>query len=542
VAAALRSLDVVALALLTLSVRHGRDDTTLAEVLLLEPAEVARRRTAAMDALAAELGVDSISESTIAEGLAHGSPDRFLAPSRHPATGNGLPHGNGARSRNSAAASVAAPLRAPAPAPTRRIPATLPAPQAAPPPKAPPPRRPPRTRRPRRGPRFAFLAAVVALVAGGAYVLLETKPWESGRTKPPIAGETPRPIVNGPSSPTDTRPVPGIHPKVVDNVYAFASSTQLSPAVQGITPRVYIPEAGDGVVDIVDPKTFKVLGYFQSGIESQHITPSWDMRELYVNNELSDSLTVISPRKAKPWAVVKVRDPYNLYFTPDGSKAVVVAERYSQLDFRDLHRGWKILKSLPIPANGINHMDFTADGRYLLISAEYSGHLVLVDTQRMKVVRKMYVGGSPVDVRLAPDGRYFYVANQVRGGVTIIDVRRFKQTRFLRTGEGAHGLGVSRDAKSLYVTNRRAGTISVIDFAKQRVRKTWSVGGSPDMIQISPDGRQLWTSNRYHASVTVLNTRNGKKLATIETGSEPHGLTYFPQPGRISLGHNGVYR
>ncbi|MDX6642211.1 MAG: hypothetical protein QOD76_173, partial [Solirubrobacteraceae bacterium] len=297
VAAALRSLDVVALALLTLSVRHRRDDATLAEVLLLDPAEVARRRTVAIDALTHALGVESIDESTIAAGLAHVSPDRFLAPSEHPRGGNGRRNGNrngnGARGTRSAPASVAAPPRAaapaPAPAPTRRVPVRLPSPQAAPPPTPPPPRRPPRTRRSRRRRGFAFLAALIALVAA-AYALLETKPWEGGRSKPPIAAETPRPIVNGPSSPTDTRPVPGIQPMVVDNVYAFASSIQLSPVVQGITPRVYIPEAGDGVVDIVDPKTFKVTGYFQSGVESQHITPSWDMRELYVNNELSDSL------------------------------------------------------------------------------------------------------------------------------------------------------------------------------------------------------------------------------------------------------------
>jgi hypothetical protein len=31
-------------------------------------------------------------------------------------------------------------------------------------------------------------------------------------------------------------------------------------------------------------------------------------------------------------------------------------------------------------------------------------------------------------------------------------------------------------------------------------------------------------------------------MQRIHTGIAPHGLTYFPQPGVISLGHNGVYR
>jgi YVTN family beta-propeller protein len=62
------------------------------------------------------------------------------------------------------------------------------------------------------------------------------------------------------------------------------------------------------------------------------------------------------------------------------------------------------------------------------------------------------------------------------------------------------------------------------------------------MLQVSPDGTQLWFSNRFSNYVTVLNTKTGTIIAKIKTGSSPHGLCYFPQPGNISIGHNGVYR
>ena len=114
--------------------------------------------------------------------------------------------------------------------------------------------------------------------------------------------------------------------------------------------------------------------------------------------------------------------------------------------------------------------------------------------------------------------------------------------KFIHTGSGAHGFAVSRDTKHLYVSNRLAGSISVIDFATKRVVDTWKVGGSPDMMQVSPDGRQLWVSNRFNSSVSVIDTRTGRVLKTIRVGASPHGLCLFPQPGRYSLGHNGVYR
>ncbi|HLB77963.1 MAG TPA: beta-propeller fold lactonase family protein, partial [Candidatus Dormibacteraeota bacterium] len=107
---------------------------------------------------------------------------------------------------------------------------------------------------------------------------------------------------------------------------------------------------------------------------------------------------------------------------------------------------------------------------------------------------------------------------------------------------GAHGLALNRDASRLYVSNRLAGTITVIDVASRQVAATWTVGGSPDMMQVSPDGLELWTSNRFGHTVSVIETTTGRVLDRIEVGESPHGLTYFPQPGLISLGHNGVYR
>ncbi|MDQ6767399.1 MAG: beta-propeller fold lactonase family protein [Candidatus Eremiobacteraeota bacterium] len=325
------------------------------------------------------------------------------------------------------------------------------------------------------------------------------------------------------------------------NVYAATDSTQLSMVVAGFPERVYVPNNLAGTADVIDPATYRVIAHFRVGRSPQHITPSWDLKHLYVNNTAGNSLTVIDPETAKPTGTILIADPYNLYFTPDGSKAIVVSERRRRLDFRDA-RSWGLIKSVPIPWRGVDHLDFSADGRYLLASTEFSGEVVRVDVVAMAVTGKVRVGGIPVDVKLAPDGSVFYVANQLRNGVSVIDAQRMREIAFIPTGKGAHGLYVSRDAKRLYVSNRRAGSLSVIDFATRRVSATWSIGGSPDMIQLSPDGRQLWVSNRYNASVSVVDTATGQLLHLIRVGAGPHGLSYFPQPGRFSLGHNGVYR
>jgi len=328
------------------------------------------------------------------------------------------------------------------------------------------------------------------------------------------------------------------------NVYANTLSGVVPCPLCELPPRVYVPNSMAGTIDVIDPRTFSVIDHYRVGFIPHHIAPAWDMSALYVDNEGSSSLTVLDIHTGKPVGQINIPFPYNLYFTPDGTKAVDVVERLQRIEFRDWRHGWTLLKSVPIPWPGADHLDFSADGSYLMISTEYSGVVARVDVNNMQLVGSVRVGGLPIDVKLSPDGNYFYVTNQGRMGVSVIDPVAMKEIQFIPTGRGAHGLQISRDTKSLYVSNRLEGSVSVIDFASRTVVAKWQMpgGGSPDMLQLNPEGTQLWASGRYHAEVYVFDTRTGQLIERIRVGSEDHGLTYFPNVGQHSLGHNGVYR
>ena len=329
------------------------------------------------------------------------------------------------------------------------------------------------------------------------------------------------------------------------DIYAADRPNQLSPAVRHDPALVYVPNSESDTLDVINQRTFRIVGHYQVGQLPQHVTPSYDLRHLYVLNDQGNSITVIDPRTGKPGRTIPVTDPYNMYFTPNGRYAIVVAEALQRLDFLDPHT-FKLVKSLPVDCLGIDHADFTADGRYAIFSCEFSGKLLKLDVVHQRVVGMIHVdqGGSPQDVKTSPDGKVMYVADQYAGGVQIIDPKRFKQIGFLRTGPGAHGLYVNRDSTWMYVTNRRGGSISVIDLATRKVIHTWHIpgGGSPDMGGLSADGKVLWLSGRYSSVVYALNAQTGKLLAKIPVGLSPHGLCVYPQPGRYSLGHTGVFR
>ena len=354
--------------------------------------------------------------------------------------------------------------------------------------------------------------------------------------------------------PADTQPArmlppPDVQPTSLPapafNVYANTMSGAVPCPLCDIPERVYVPNSTANTVDVIDPNTFKVIDHYPVGLIPHHIAPAWDMSALYVDDEGSSSLTVLDIHTGKPTGQrISIPFPYNLYFTPDGTKAIDVVERLQRVEFRDWRHGWKLLKSVGIPWPGADHLDFSADGSYFMISTEYSGIVAKVDVNKMALVGAAHVGGLPIDVKVSPDGRYFYVTNQGRMGVSVVDPIAMKEVQFIPTGRGAHGLQVSRDTRSLYVSNRLEGTVSVIDFATRTVVAKWSIpgGGSPDMLQLNPAGTQLWASGRYNRTVYVFDTTTGAVLAKIPVGSEDHGLTYFPNVGMHSLGHNGVYR
>jgi YVTN family beta-propeller protein len=360
--------------------------------------------------------------------------------------------------------------------------------------------------------------------------------------------------------PRGIQPVPGM-PPVIDpnNIYSETRPDKLSATVAKHLSRVYVPNRSSNDVWVIDPTTDKVVNKFRVGVHPQHVVPSWDLKTLWVNNNAEGrddgSVTPIDPLTGKPGKNIPVDDPYNMYFTPDGSAAIIVAEARKRLDFRD-PQTMAMKYSIETPnCAGINHADFSMDGRYAFFTCEYAGSLVKIDLVDRKVLGylKFSKGGMPQDIRISPDGRIFYVADMKAAGVFLVEGESFKEIGHIKTGLGTHGLYPSRDGTQLYVANRGVarvygppkgkGSVSVIDFATRKVTTEWVIpgGGSPDMGNLSVDGNSLWLSGRYDNAVYKIDTTTGQsKIIPVKT--EPHGLTVWPQPGRSSLGHTGNLR
>jgi len=415
--------------------------------------------------------------------------------------------------------------------------------------------------------------ARLLIAAGATIVITAVSVSRAADTSAPAAVPANRPVAT----------VPGM-PGVADsnNLYSETRVGQISAAIKDDLQRVYVPNLRSNSVSVIDPATLKVVDTFKVGRGPQHIVPSWNLRTLWVANNAErgndGSLTPIDPRTGKPGKMIPVDDPYNVYFTPDGQSTIVVAEAKHRLDFRDPVT-LKLQYAIEVPqCGGINHGDFSIDGRYALFTCEFEGSIAKIDLLGKSVVGYLKLSmpktrfkervkspnpleteictatkGMPQDIRISPNGKTYYVADMEADGVHLIDGDTFKETGFIPTGVAAHGLYPSRDGKLLYVANRGShaihgkpngsGSVSVIDFASNQVVANWPIagGGSPDMGNVSADGKWLWLSGRFDDVVYRFDTNSGK-VDQVKVGQEPHGLTIWPLPGRYSLGHTGNMR
>jgi YVTN family beta-propeller protein len=345
-------------------------------------------------------------------------------------------------------------------------------------------------------------------------------------------------------------PLAGMPPVLDQNdIYSADRPNALSDVVKDMPERVYVPNHTSNTVSVIDPKTFKVIETWKTPRGPQHVVPSWDLKTLWVNDNEGNYLTPINPKTVTLGKSVYVHDPYNLYFTPNGKYAIVMAEADRQLVFRDPHT-MAIKKTVPVKCNGLNHADWSKDGSFFVATCEFSGGLILVDTAKMKVLQYAWLPTTynmkpmPQDVKISPDGSTFYIADMMSDGVWTMPANHFGSFGFIPTGKAAHGEYVTRDSKYLLITNRGEGSVSVLRFSDNTLVAKWQIpgGGSPDMGGISADGKQFWVSGRYNNLVYVFDIEHGKFLRSINVGKEPHGLSIYPQPGRYSLGHTGVFR
>jgi DNA-binding beta-propeller fold protein YncE len=192
------------------------------------------------------------------------------------------------------------------------------------------------------------------------------------------------------------------------------------------TNEIVVDDRANNRVVFFDQNTYEATGTVETGAGNFHLSVDPQEKELWVVNDLDDTLTVIDPQTKKPLGKATLPQeligaggkPHDVIIDPTGDYAYVSVIREDNTD---------------------------------------SDLLVKIDTKNFQVVSSAEVGKDP-HVSLAPETNLLYVPAQESNKVDIFD-RRGTELVKVDTIEqpGAHGIDIGPLGRYLYTTNLPGG-------------------------------------------------------------------------------------
>src|SRR5256885_1308426 len=177
--------------------------------------------------------------------------------------------------------------------------------------------------------------------------------------------------------------------------------------------------------------------------------------QLWVSNEVSNTISVIAPRSNAVTATITVgRRPRGMALSPD-RRTVYVAP----------------------------------DGRRAYVTAEAGGNVTILDVATDSVLGQFPIRDGktkPVRIAFASDGRRAYVTEGAAGTVSVVDLATRQVIDTIPVGKRPWGIALSPDAHRLYTADGRSNQVSVIDTDTRQVVATIPVGDRPNDLLYVP--------------------------------------------------------
>jgi YVTN family beta-propeller protein len=196
----------------------------------------------------------------------------------------------------------------------------------------------------------------------------------------------------------------------------------------------------------------------------------------------------------------------------------------------------------------------TFDGKYLVTADKDTADAAVIDTRRMKVVRKLHVGDNPEFVKVDPTGQWLLTsyepgstggppsaaeeeeeANEPPSEVVEFNTHDWTRGLSFIAGQETEGLEFSPDGKLLIVANEAQNNLGVYDLATGKQVKNInleSYGRRPRGVKVSPHGNLYAVTMEGSGTLLLLNA-DFNVLHATQTAAKPYGVAFDRDGNRI---------
>jgi YVTN family beta-propeller protein len=167
-----------------------------------------------------------------------------------------------------------------------------------------------------------------------------------------------------------------------------------------------------------------------------------------------------------------------------------------------------------------------------------AGVLVVIDTAKASIVKKVPCGAGAEGIDSTADGKYVLVSNGDAGTLTVIDSKKLEPVKTLEVGKGPYRVRALPDSKRALVPNIEGGDMAEVDLAKLEVTRRLELGKDPIGIVASADSKRVWVASSGSDIIHVVDTEAWKTLGTVTAGDEPDGMAFVKAPVADRTGSN----
>ncbi len=133
---------------------------------------------------------------------------------------------------------------------------------------------------------------------------------------------------------------------------------------------------------------------------------------------------------------------------------------------------------------------------------------------------------SPFNIAVSKDGKKLYVVAEEGNALLVVNTQKEKVIRKIKVGEHPHSVVLNKDESKAYVSNQWSDNIYEIDLSTHKVTDTLKTGSGPAELALNTDGKFLYAVNSYTLICPYLTWRPGKRKkgwlrVTIPRVSEP---------------------
>ncbi len=203
---------------------------------------------------------------------------------------------------------------------------------------------------------------------------------------------------------------------------------------------LYVTTELTNSVDVIDPKTLKVLYQVPTGQPESHMLAiTRDGRRGYTANVGAGTVSALDLEARKTLVVIPIsRETQRISLSVD-DRWVFTADQ-TQPRLAAIETSTNTVKTwVPLPSVAFGTRA-TLDGRWLLVCLPHTNQVAVVDLSQMKVARTIDVPKAPQEILMRPDGTVAYVSCDTSRQIVVLSLKTWQIEKTIDVGRGADGM------------------------------------------------------------------------------------------------------